>query len=169
MAKRSAFRGGDETGAVTFNATPMIDCVFQLILFFLLTTQVASRTRPLMKLPKPLEAQAISEKMKTPHRVVINVLSDRDEKNPDPVKAGRAKEFLVGTKTIPAHRLDKLEKIVREEWEKTDPEYKKDFFVEIRADRDVHYAEVARVMEKAARVGIVKMHLTTFVEPKEMR
>lgn len=169
MAKRSAFWGGGETGAVTFNTTPMIDCVFQLILFFLLTTQVASNTRPLMKLSQPLEPQAIPEKMKTPSRVVINVLSARDEKNPDPVKAGRAKEFRIGSEKIPLHRLDKLEKMIREKLKKTDPEHKKDFFVEIRADRDVHYSEVARVMKKAAEAGVVKMHLTTFVEPKGMR
>jgi len=36
----------DRRGRMSFNITPMIDCTFQLILFFLLTTQFI-RTAPL--------------------------------------------------------------------------------------------------------------------------
>ena len=185
MAKRSALRSDGSAGEVTFNMTPMIDCVFQLILFFLLTSQVASANLPRMELFRPLESQAqISKDRKFPYKVIVNVLSDREEtksgvKGPiDPRKAARARAYVVGGKYYDASgkrsdkekfTLAKLEEILRKRWKETAEEHKSEFFVEIRADKDVHFNEIVPVMEIAAKVGIVKMNLTALAKSRRMR
>ena len=176
MAKRSALRSDGSAGEVTFNMTPMIDCVFQLILFFLLTSQVASANLPRMELFRPLESQAqISKDRKFPYKVIVNVLSDREEtkggvKGPiDPRRAGRAKLYVVGGEPIPKKKLADLEEILRKRWKETAEEHKSEFFVEIRADKDVHFNEIVPVMEIAAKVGIVKMNLTALAKSSRMR
>jgi len=176
MAKGSALRSGGGAGEVTFNMTPMIDCVFQLILFFLLTSQFASANLPRMELFRPHESQAqVDKERKFPYKVIVNVLSDREESRGgakvavDPRKAGRAKVYVVGGTPISTKKLAELEKKLRARWEGTDKEHKGEFFVEIRADKDVHFNEIVPVMEIAAKVGIVKMNLTALAKSRRMR
>jgi len=60
------------------NLTPLIDIVFQLIVFFLLVSQVVSAEREPMHLPVPVGSQA-REKECT-DRLVINLFADADGK-----------------------------------------------------------------------------------------
>lgn len=170
MAKQSALRSGADAGAVSFNMTPMIDCVFQLILFFLLASQVASQDLPAMELHRPHRSQAQKpEDVRFPYKVVVNVLSAREENNPDPVKAGKAKLYLVGGEKVAPNKIQLLERKLKKRWRETDDRHKKDFFIEIRADKDVHFVDVVPVMETAAKVGIVKMNITALAKQAKLR
>mgnify|MGYP000194439128 CR=1 FL=1 len=63
---------------VQFNMTPMIDCVFLLLIFFLVATQIKeSETRVRLKLPESTEAlEHLLDKMK-PAPITVNILPKR--------------------------------------------------------------------------------------------
>src|SRR5574340_262205 len=57
-----------------FDLTPMIDCVFQLLIFFLVATRFAEEERELdVMLPDASEAQALTAK---PRELFINIDQD---------------------------------------------------------------------------------------------
>jgi biopolymer transport protein ExbD len=59
---------------ISFNMTPMIDIVFQLIIFFLLVNDMARAQLEELTLPKA--SKAIKEKLEDPQTMVLNVLPD---------------------------------------------------------------------------------------------
>jgi len=89
MAKSSVYKRGKPQ--VGFNMTPMIDCTFQLIIFFMLTTQMASAEFVPMQLPRPLRSVA---KEMTENKVIVNVVPyTLKEIEAVPARLGIAKEF----------------------------------------------------------------------------
>ena len=58
IARESRVRGHAVIG---INLTPMIDCTFQLIIFFILSTQLANRDLEKILLHRPVESQAHSD------------------------------------------------------------------------------------------------------------
>ena len=75
MAKSAVYSGRGQSGDVSFNMTPMIDCVFQLIIFFILAGQVASQSLARVDLYKPWKSQAQKWNEKDPNRVIVNIPS----------------------------------------------------------------------------------------------
>jgi len=59
--------------SVVVDMTPMIDIVFQLLIFFLVTAQMAQQTRAQLDLPKE---QGEEEKQKEIAGLTVNVLAD---------------------------------------------------------------------------------------------
>ena len=119
-------------GDVGFNMTPMIDVVFQLIIFFLLSSHLA---RQETQLPLPLPAadsgQAASDDEQP--RLTVNVLADGTLLVANrPLAADELAQHLSQRRT--AHR-DALQ-------------------VRIRADRSVPYAHVEPVMLACVQAGI---------------
>ncbi len=75
-----------------FDLTPMIDCVFQLLIFFLVATRFAEEERELdVQLPSASEAQPITSK---PHELLVN-LDDQGQ-------------YLVRGKLVSLEELDSL-------------------------------------------------------------
>lgn len=69
LNRRGSWRGG-------LNLTPLVDIVFQLIVFFMLVSQGVSAEREPMDLPKPDSSEA---RQKTQvDRLVINLFADPD-------------------------------------------------------------------------------------------
>jgi biopolymer transport protein ExbD len=58
MAKKKKIVGG---GSMDINMTPMIDCTFQLIIFFILTAQIASEEVAKVAVPEPHHSMAYPE------------------------------------------------------------------------------------------------------------
>ncbi len=119
-------------GKVGFNMTPMIDVVFLLIIFFLVSSHLAQQENRML-LPLPTAAsgtQAVDDR--TP-RIVINVLRD-----------GRL--LLVGKRLEPAELLERLKFEVNR--------LGKDLEIRIRSDRTVPYRFVEPIMLAAARAGV---------------
>ena len=74
---------------MAFNATPMVDVIFMLTIFFMLVTRFSSAEQVPMELPEPTDSQA--QVTKIPERVLINCrLADVD----DPL--GRTVLYSVG-------------------------------------------------------------------------
>lgn len=64
----------DDLEDVEIDMTPMIDVVFNLIIFFMLVNQMVQVERAQIELPDA--NQAVEEKVQDPHRLIINVYKD---------------------------------------------------------------------------------------------
>lgn len=119
-----------------FNMTPMIDVVFQLIIFFLLSSHMAKQEMQLaLELPRASTGQETEEE--SGRRIVINVL-------PDPRAGGR---IVVTGREV---SRDELPELIRYEARKSGPALE----VRIRTDRAVPYRVVEPVMVACAKAGV---------------
>jgi len=156
---------GKTKAEVAFNMTPMIDVTFQLIIFFMLVTQIVSSEYVQMDLPKPHEN--LAEKLEEKTKVIVNVrpYGPRAKKRHDGLSLG----YSIGTKKIKkgdVQGLSALLKRARQQAvarggnEAEKQQIHDDFAVEIRADRTMHYQEVLPVLEAVQDAEIVKMRIT---------
>ncbi|MCA9201328.1 MAG: biopolymer transporter ExbD, partial [Planctomycetales bacterium] len=114
---------------VSFNMTPMIDIVFLLIIFFLLSSHLVRRESQL-EIPLPAATTGEDEWDETRPRVTLNVLSDG--------------EVLLSGRAIAISQLSSRLAWARQEM--TD-----DLEVRIRADRTVPYEFVSPILVAAAK------------------
>ncbi|MEX2176426.1 MAG: biopolymer transporter ExbD [Pirellulaceae bacterium] len=120
------------TGDVGFNMTPMIDVVFQLIIFFLLSSHLAKQeTQLALPLPRADSGQASADNDQP--RVTVNVLADGTL-----LVAGRP----VSTEELAAYLRERQ------------GAHGGGLEVRIRADRSVPYRFVEPIMLACARAGI---------------
>ncbi|MCK5113700.1 MAG: biopolymer transporter ExbD [Phycisphaerae bacterium] len=179
MAKKKQKVGA---GQIDVNMTPMIDCTFQLIIFFILTAQMAAQEIAPVAVPEPFESMAVNEvegggKLnEMTNKVTVNVVGPYgdDLKDRKPVDSGDATYYQISDKKIDIGDVDKLTSVMEqhlalfkqnEQKKGRTPDSKK-FFVEIRADQDVDYASVAPVMQAAGNAGISKMNITAVIDAK---
>lgn len=120
------------TTDVGFNMTPMIDVVFQLIIFFLLSSHLAKQEKEL-PLPLPAAKSATVTPADNRPRLTVNVLAEGT--------------FLVGSRPLVA---DDLVNLLRERR----AVHGDDLEVRIRADRRVLYSRVEPVLLACASAGI---------------
>lgn len=149
----------EQRGAVSFNMTPMIDCVFLLIIFFLLASSFASQKLPQLDPHRPHTSQAQPrEDMEIPNKVIVNVLPMEGEMlSEDPSIAGRAGSYNIDGKSIEVGDTSTLAEILTERKQQSRGD---DFFVEVRVDWRVGYSEVTPVLTAAARAEIENLNLT---------
>jgi biopolymer transport protein ExbD len=120
-------------GEVSFNMTPMIDVVFQLIIFFLLSSHLSQNENNLpLPLPKATSGQQDEPDPEQP-RVTINVLLDGTL-----LLAGSP----VSLADLPARLQDRVK------------HFGPGLEVRVRADRSVAYKHVEPVMLACMKVGI---------------
>jgi biopolymer transport protein ExbD len=131
-------------GGVDFNMTPMIDVVFLLIIFFLVSSHLA-RQEAQMVLPLPEADSGQRSPADDAPRVTINVLRDGS--------------LMWAGRTVPVERLsDRLrEKLARDG---------EDLEVRIRADRNVAYLHVEPILLACARAGIWNVTFASY-RPEE--
>ncbi|PQO33031.1 ExbD/TolR family protein [Blastopirellula marina] len=121
-----------KSGQAEFNMTPMIDVVFLLIIFFLVSSHLAKQEAQLpLPLPTAKSGQEILEDQQP--RVVVNIGGDGS--------------LSLGGHRVPADQL-KQRLIVERERSGQDLE------VRIRCDRQTPFANVKPVMLAAAQAGI---------------
>jgi len=119
-------------GTVGFNMTPMIDVVFQLIIFFLLSSHLAKQEKQL-PLPLPSAASGTVEAVDERPRLTVNVLADGT--------------LLVASRAISA---DDLLPLLRERRTVHGDQLE----VRIRGDRGVLYSRVEPVLLACVKAGI---------------
>jgi biopolymer transport protein ExbD len=124
----------------SINMTPMIDVVFQLIIFFLVTSHFAKQEAHL-PLPLPGADSATALKDDSAPRLVINVTADGT-----PLFSGRA--------LSPAELQQRLGERIAE--------LGKDTEVRIRADRSVAYRHIEPVLLACARAGIWNVNYAVY-------
>jgi len=131
---------------VDFNMTPMIDVVFLLIIFFLVSSHLAKQEVH-MNLPLPDAQSGIqAENSKLP-RVVVNISSEGALR-----MAGRQL-------TLEQFQQQLLERRMKSG---------KDLEVRIRSDRGVPYRNISPVMQRCAEVGIWNVTFAVY-RPGEAR
>jgi len=159
MAKKGVFQTSDTE--VSINMTPMIDCVFQLIIFFILAGQVASQALARVQIYQPQHSQAQEWSQKDTNRVIVNVTSmvSPDERDASAPLAGQAKAYLIAGKK---YEVGDIPGLAEELKRRAQPYLEKggEFFVEIRADQRVDYRDVEPVIWAAAEARIPKMNIT---------
>lgn len=147
--------GGARPSALSVNLTPMIDCTMLLVIFFLLTTQMASPNYIAMKLPKPLESIAQETEQ---NRAVVNVVPHTEMEIRLGARADEALEYRVGTHHFGIGDLNKLVSKLKEL--RSLSKEPKDFRVEIRADRRLDYTQVEPIFAALQAAGIQKVHVS---------
>lgn len=127
-------------GSVGFNMTPMIDVVFLLIIFFLVSSHLARQEIQLqLDLPDAGSGRRPEEDPQT-RRVVVNVLPDRS--------AGG--NLVVGGRVV---HEDELAEMIGYESRRSGRALE----VRIRSDRKVPYRVVEPVMIACAKAGVWKV------------
>ncbi|MCX5672216.1 MAG: biopolymer transporter ExbD [Planctomycetota bacterium] len=138
------------TGVVSVNMTPMIDMVFNLLIFFILTSQFAKLEIEEVVLPPSLTA--VSKDYTQFRNVVINIVS------PD------SPHIVVFGQTL---TLDELTEVLKER--KADVKSTETMNVILRADAEIPYEEVARAMLATGRAQIQGWWIQTeIVDPDKL-
>jgi biopolymer transport protein ExbD len=166
MAGSSSIGGGGPPGDISFNYVPLIDVTFNLIIFFVLTSEIGSAQKARVLIPDPYEPQAVRRDAMSHNSVVIAVISAAAyESNADPVTAARALKYEMDGQGFEISDLDKLVGMIAKKRETYDKimgavASKGEFYVEIRADWRVHFSEIRPIIEAIARAKIPKMAIS---------
>lgn len=154
--------------------TPLIDCTFLLIIFFLLTAQLAGRELPDLLLSEPQETTSseLPSDVENRNHVTVNVLNQYGEETEDrsPQLSRMASRYQVGVENVKVGRsgaINHLKGVLQSRRAQAAEQDVSDYWVEIRADRDIRYGDVRPVMEAAADAGIARMSLTTQGEKED--
>ena len=134
---------GGRTTSVSFNVTSLIDIVFLLVIFFLVTSHVA-RTEAVEPVNLPEATQFDDEDDPTPRRLVVTIKAD-------------------GTLDIagqPAELIEVEQRIVSGSEGSAGQ-----FEVRIRSDRDAPYEKIEPILLACARFGVSKVGFA--VTPKK--
>ncbi len=172
MARKKRHVGAD----MEINLTPMIDCTFQLIIFFILTAQMASQDIAKLVVHKPFDSMALSAETKQgmevnkPNQVTVNVVNEYGDQKEgrDPGRSGQPICYKIGTKTIEIGDIETLVDVFKQlKGNAEQAGYKPgDFFLEIRADKDIEFGGVEPIMLAASESGISRMNITAIVDEK---
>jgi biopolymer transport protein ExbD len=131
-----------EWAPLGFNATPLIDVVFLLNIFFLLTLNFSDLLMRQVTLPKADEAQ--KERVEPGiERVQVTVKSDGD--------------LFVGTRKVTSDTFVSTLSEITDDPTKTT--------IQLLGDEDVAYEVVQLVMQKIASLGITRIEFSTRKEP----
>ncbi len=140
-------------GAVSFNMTPMIDIVFNLIIFFILTSQFTQLEIEQVNLPVSMAAKP--KDVGEYRNVVINLV---DPDDPKCVIFGQQVDYLV-------REGDNELSAMLKEFKASSKG--KPLNVILRADEMIPYEAVASVMLAAGRAQIEGWWITTEVAEQE--
>ena len=119
---------------VSFNMTPMIDVVFLLLIFFLVSSRL-SQQEAQMDLPLPI-AESGEESNDEARRLTLNVTAD-------------------GAMLLVGRHVDRAE--LQQRLEQARDEHGRDVEIRIRGDRNVPYSAVSPILLSCARTGIWKV------------
>ncbi len=155
MPKSLVYNTNRPSGDVSFNMTPLIDCTFLLIVFFILASQMASKALSQLQLHKPVESQAIVP-AQVPERVIVNVVTTDEAET-----SSRASHYEIDGVAISLDRVDILRAELNRRLLRAG---EAEFFIEIRADSRIWYGDVFPVMSAATDAGIAKLNITALVE-----
>lgn len=130
------------------NLTPLVDITFQLIVFFMVVSQVVTAEREPMQLPSPADSQA---KQKTQaDRIVINLFAD---------EAGQLGKIKVNAQPIsdlPAlvDMMLRLGPVARA----------KGTSVILRADKTIRYDQIEPVLKALSNASVGLVEIATEME-----
>ena len=153
--KRKLVPGNDD---LELNLTPMIDVVFNLVVFFMIVIDLTQKEKEILRLP--WSAAAVEEIDPDELRVIINI----QKADPDNWEPGGPVEILI--KRLP-YDLDSLKlelgRMADRKRDLTHEAQPSEIFVLIRCDQDIRWREVQWVMQACAdpEVRIYKLQFAT--------
>jgi biopolymer transport protein ExbD len=164
----AAYGGSGRNGDVYFNYTPLVDVTFNLILYFVLTSTISTAALSRVSLPKPQDSQAIDRQLMPANRVVVNVISSAlDERGTGP-ESSVAKGYEIDSAPIAVGDKAMLVQKFRTKREQQamilGKDKMDDFYIEVRADRRVRYADVEPILMAASEAKIPKMNITALMD-----
>lgn len=127
------------TSIINPDMTPLIDVVFQLLIFFMLVTTFSQYTKFDMALPKS-DVEAVEKPENQ-----VDLIIDKNQKY----------YLKIGDKDIEINRDDLAQKI------KEYMEGRKDQTLIISADKDLRYEVVIEAMGQVKNAGIEKVEINT--------
>ncbi len=113
MSRSFVYKPGARSGDVGFNMTPLIDCTFLLIIFFVLTSQIASDSLAMLELPRPFASMAVSNDRREVRRLIVNVLSAEEEGLVSADRIGQAAAYKIEGRWIDVGDCETLVAILR--------------------------------------------------------
>lgn len=132
-------------GPIEFNMTPMIDVVFLLIIFFLVSSHLAKQETQL-EMPLPAAAQGTEPTSSDAPRVTLNLLAD-------------GQIHLAGRAVSASQLADRFQALRQESG--------KDVEIRIRGHRDVPYEHVEPILLACAKSGIWNVTFAVYqAEPR---
>jgi biopolymer transport protein ExbD len=147
------------TQDVELNMTPMIDVVFNLIIFFMVITDLTQRE--LEELTLPVSDQAVEDTQTSTDRVIINVI-----KGPD-WEENRAVRVMIGGREYDWQQLREYLYVAAARG-KPDLDAPSEVPVLIRCDKDIRWREVQWVMQSCADAA-VKMYRMEFATAEDVK
>ncbi|MCR4315523.1 MAG: biopolymer transporter ExbD [Planctomycetes bacterium] len=164
MAKKN------RTASAEMDMTPMIDVVFNLIIFFMIVSEISKQDLAILVLPSA--SQAIPDEKPPPERMILNIVNDTQV-------PGTGRYYISGQEYFIRHQQlnfgnpipastsagakdikDILQPYAQRDW---DPKLMlSEQFLLVRADKGVFYKYVQAVMQISAlleRVHIYKMQI----------
>lgn len=126
---------------LAFNMTPLVDVVFLLIVFFIMTLNFSHML--IRKVDLPLADRAKPELERTPAELIITVQNDHSLfVGRNPVHLQRLGEFLQKHILNPDHTT-----------------------VTLRGDENLPYQTLQLIMEQVALSGVSRIHFAAYMEP----
>ena len=126
---------------VTINLTPLIDIVFLLLIFFMVSTTFSKESQLRIRLP---DASPDSEVEQRPSRLVVAITKSGDYS-------------IRGPNESTGHHLLSRERSVLAEAMAKGAQGTDELVVVIRADRKTPHEAVVRVMDVARKLGLVRI------------
>lgn len=140
MSKRKKRGGGADSGAV--NMTPMIDIVFQMIIFFVLTVQM-ERDQINEQIRLAMSPHGPPVEQKDPRTVTIDVTD--------------AGQLYIGRIRVSEGRLLEVMRSAVNQYGQTTP-------VVIRGDMDTPHEHIKRAMDICTRAGLFRIKFAAIKE-----
>jgi biopolymer transport protein ExbD len=156
------FKKGPISAAI--NMTPMIDVVFQLLIFFMLVNNISNEEGAPMIVPELEDPKTLE--FGDRNRVVINIepmAFPENRKIGDINIPGQASSLKIGIERYALDDMDGVTKSLQQAKARNDK-----VEVLLRADAGLFYDEVQPVMQAIANAGIVKVNLVAYL-PEDVR
>lgn len=171
----TVYGGHGPAGDVSFNYTPLVDVTFNLIIFFVLTSQIVGTNLAKIDLAQPNTSLVVLREdpsVAAKQRIIIQVVSKRagkkDDNAQDRKEASEAACYEIDGQSIPLNNQQLLESKITQtvNFLKRENKLKSadDFYVEVRADKRVQYSYVAPVLKAAVNANIKNMNITALAE-----
>lgn len=141
-------------GQVSFNMTPMIDMVFQLLIFLLVTRHFYELSTVEVTLPPASKADQMTAELPKFAQVVVNVVAPKDtgDKTTKIIVDGYTIIESVEGGDVP--NWDPLEKMLKARQADTTKNKGKPVNVILRASENVPYETIGSVMLATSRAGV---------------
>lgn len=139
------FRRRFTTFTGRINLTPMVDIVFQLIVFFMVASNLATVQQEPVNLPDPVRSQAREKTLK--NRLLINLFTD---------DSGSGKITKIKANSDVVRDLPALVDLIL----RYGPRLQAGSgTVVIRADKRIHFSEVEGVLQAVGNAGVTSVHV----------